>query len=68
MDILLNGVHATPPNIQGTLRTMYDIMKISWASWSSVDVIYTHPPHANVLMIPETNTHPGKLDHSDLWQ
>lgn len=38
-DERIAGVQKIPPNIQGMLHTMYRIIKISWASWSSVDVI-----------------------------
>ena len=67
MEVLLYGVQAIPPSIQGKLQNIYDIMKISCTSWSSLDVIYTHPPHVIVLMIPNTKTHVGRLEFRDLW-
>jgi hypothetical protein len=33
MEVLLYGVQAIPPSIQGKLHSIYDIMKTSCTSW-----------------------------------
>lgn len=47
------GLSAMQPVVQGMVRTMYEIIKISCQSWSSVDVMYVHPPQVNVRKTPE---------------
>jgi hypothetical protein len=44
------------------LHAIYVSMRTSCASWSSLDVMYTQPPHESVLMIPKKRTMVGRLE------
>jgi len=56
------GVRAKHPNVHGSVATMYEIMKMSCQSWSSVDVTYVHPPHVKVRRKPMTATNFGSVE------
>lgn len=47
------------PVVHGRVATMYDIIRMSCQSWSSVDVIYVQPPQVRVRKTPMKATNPG---------
>lgn len=59
--LALFGLSARHPSVQGNVATMYDIMRMSCQWWSSVDVIYVHPPHDKVLKMPIKATNLGSV-------
>src|SRR3954463_418071 len=60
--LALFGLRAIHPSVQGSVATMYEIMRMSCQSWSSVEVIYVHPPHVRVRNTPENATYLGRLE------
>jgi hypothetical protein len=56
------GLRARHPSVHGSVATRYEIIKISCQSWSSVDVMYVHPPHVIVLKRPVPATTFGKVE------
>lgn len=59
MAFAFGGLSAMQPSVQGRVATMYEIMKMSCQSWSSVDVTYVHPPHVRVRRRPMMATNFG---------
>ena len=60
--LVLFGLKARHPNVQGKVATKYDIIKISCHSWSSVEVTYVHPPHVRVRNMPIKATNLGSTE------
>lgn len=58
----LFGLNAKHPSVHGKVATMYEIMRISCQSWSSVEVMYVHPPHVRVRNTPIKATNLGRVE------
>lgn len=51
--LAFGGLKAIQPVVHGIVKTIYEIIKMSCQSWSSVDVMYVHPPHVRLRTTPE---------------
>ena len=57
----LAGLSAIQPVVHGSVAIMYEIIKISCQSWSSVDVMYVQPPQVSVRTSPIMATNAGSF-------